>query len=243
MTAATRIVAGGILAAGEGGRLRRDGWRMSKPLVPIAGTPLVERAIENMRSAGVRRIGILFNESEEDCVRFVRSRFPDSGIEVRVQTTASSFETFRELSALLPEGTALFSTVDAWCRPEDFRRFAEEACEAGGDATVLAVTSLVDDERPLWVSCERGAGGGAVRAIGGDTGDCVTAGVYLFPARARELAARSEAGRLREFLRRLADAGEPVVALPIGDVVDIDRGRDVRLAEELALRAARGEAK
>jgi len=241
-----KIAAGGILAAGEGSRLRRDGWRMSKPLVPIAGVPLVQHAIENMRAAGIRRIGILFNEDEADCVRFVQTRFPaadsgdaeDSGdIEVRVRTTASSFETFRELSGGLPEGRALFQTVDAWCRPADFLRFAEAAAAAPEETTVLAVTSLVDDERPLWTRCERGAAGGAVLEIGGPAGDCATAGIYLFSPRARSLAATSRADRLRAFLARLLAEGEPLLAIPIAEVVDVDRGRDVQVAEELARRA------
>lgn len=33
---------GGIIAAGEGSRLRRDGFVMPKPMVPIAGVPLIE---------------------------------------------------------------------------------------------------------------------------------------------------------------------------------------------------------
>jgi NDP-sugar pyrophosphorylase family protein len=238
VTRVRTMTAGGILAAGEGSRLRRDGWRVSKPLVPIGGVPLVQRAIENMQAAGIKRIGVLFNEEEVDCVRFVQTRFPaeHTGVEVRVKTTASSFETFQELSAALPEGRALFQTVDAWCRTEDFCRFALSADATPDDATVLAVTTLVDDERPLWTRCEAGADGGAVLEIGGATGDCATAGFYAFSPRARRFAARSNADRLRTFLGRLLEAGEPILAVPVADVVDVDRGRDVETAEALAKR-------
>lgn len=246
------IAAGGILAAGEGSRLRRDGWRISKPLVPIGGVPLIQHAIENLKAAGVLCIGVLFNEDEADCVRFVRARFPGIGdetdpadrpagrggrveieVRVRVKTTASSFETFRELSAELPSGRALFQTVDAWCRAGDFLRFVREAEAAPADTTVLAVTPLVDDERPLWTRCEGGASGGAIREIGGTAGDCATAGIYLFSPRARSLAVSSGADRLRFFLAELFEGGEPMLAVSIPEVVDVDRGRDVRLAEEL----------
>lgn len=257
MTAAigATIAAGGILAAGEGSRLRRDGWRISKPLVPIGGVPLIQHAIENLRAAGIRCIGVLFNEDEADCVRFVRTRFPGTGsaedeedeevgvgrrsarIDIRVKTTASSFETFRELSGALAPGRALFQTVDAWCRPEDFVRFVRDAEAAPPDATVLAVTPLVDDERPLWVRCAEGASGGAISEIGGASGDFATAGIYLFSPRARDLAVLSRAGRLRSFLAELLEQGEPMLAVSIPEVVDVDRGRDVRLAEDLAGRA------
>ena len=230
----------GILAAGEGSRLRRDGWTVPKPLVPIGGVTLIEHAVENLLAAGADRIAILFNESEEDCARFVREKYAGRGIEVALRTTPSSLETLRELSRRLPAGPALFSTVDAWCPREDFARFAEEA-RGFPEETVLAVTRFVDDERPLWV--RRGANG-RVAALGGDDGDCVTAGIYRFSARARTLAvsAPGSLDRLRAFLGWLVREGEPVRAVEIPKVIDVDRGRDVALAEELAAAAPAGAA-
>jgi hypothetical protein len=178
-------------------------------------------------------------------VRFVQARFAADlasaedgrpGIQIRVRTTASSFETFRELSGELPEGRALFQTVDAWCRPEELRRFLAAADETPPETTVLAVTTLRegDDERPLWTRCASGAGGGTVLEIGGPSGDCATAGLYVFSPGARELARRSRADRLRTFLAELSAAGEPLHAVPVAGVVDVDRGSDVQSAEALA---------
>jgi NDP-sugar pyrophosphorylase family protein len=222
----------GILAAGEGSRLRRDGWTIPKPLVPIGGVTLIEHAIENLFAAGADRIAILFNEAEEDCARFVREKFARREIDVALRTTPSSLETFRELSRGLPPGPALFSTVDAWCPREDFVRFAGEARHFP-DSTVLAVTPFVDDERPLWVQRERD---GRVSRIGGPDGDCVTAGIYRFSARARALAlaAPESLDRLRAFLAWLVGEGEPIEAVEIAKVIDVDTSRDVALAEELA---------
>ncbi|TAK71533.1 MAG: SIS domain-containing protein [Dehalococcoidia bacterium] len=47
-----------ILAAGEGTRMRPLTDRMPKPMVPIAGRPLLEHTIENLAEAGVREIAI-----------------------------------------------------------------------------------------------------------------------------------------------------------------------------------------
>ena len=232
MSAANRIPElGGILAAGEGSRLRRDGWTVAKPLIPIGGVTLIEHAVENLLAAGADRIAILFNEAEADCLRFVREKFPRREIDVALRTTPSSLETFRELSRRLPSGPALVSTVDAWCPREDFVRFAREA-RRFPDSTVLAVTPFVDDERPLWV--RRGRNGRVIE-IGGPDGDCVTAGIYRFSARARELAlsAPESLDRLRAFLAWLAGEGEPIEAVEIAKVIDVDRSRDVALAEEL----------
>ncbi|MCA1582146.1 MAG: NDP-sugar synthase [Acidobacteria bacterium] len=229
----TAPVFGAILAAGEGSRLRSDGWDGPKPLVRVAGVPLIEHAISNFLASGVTRLAIIFSDSEEDCAAFVRSRFPGAEIDILLRRTSSSFESFRALSARIPAGRILFSTVDGWWLPEDFAGFVRAAVATPADSTVLAVTRFVDDERPLWV---RTRGDGAVEALGGEGGDCVTAGAYLFSARARELAADAPADRLREFLHWLVRQEEPVRAVSVGKVVDVDRGRDVAVAEELARR-------
>jgi NDP-sugar pyrophosphorylase family protein len=228
---ARAIRAGGILAAGEGSRLRNDGWTMAKPLVPVEGIPLVEHVIGNFLAAGIDRLCVIFNASEEDCARFVRSRFPGADIRILVETTASSYESFREIAPLLPPGPALVSTVDAWCPRPDFIQFARRAEELPEEATVLAVTPFVADEKPLWV---RRNGSDRVTDLGGDSGDVVTAGLYVFPERVRSLAAPPTIGRLREYLAWLVERGEDVRGLTIEAVVDVDRAADVALASRLA---------
>jgi hypothetical protein len=126
----------------------------------------------------------------------------------------------------------LVSTVDAWCVEADFVRFVEGAVRRPADATVLAVTALVADEKPLHVVM---APDGRVKAIGGDAGDLVTAGMYLVPEAVRQLTPPPGLGRLREFLSWLARSGAPVFGEVIDRVVDVDRADDVALAETLAL--------
>ncbi len=55
-----------LLAAGEGTRLR--GVAPSKPLCPVAGKPLIARAIEGMAAAGLRRVIVVLGY-EKDAVR------------------------------------------------------------------------------------------------------------------------------------------------------------------------------
>ena len=229
--------AGAILAAGDGSRLREDGWTMSKPLVPVDGFPLIEHVVENFLAAGIGSLSIIFNAREEDCARFVRSRFPGRDIRILVKTTASSLESFREITRMLPPGPALVSTVDAWCPRADFVEFARRAAEASDGETILAVTPFVSDENPLRV---RLGPGGLVTGIGGDSGDAVTAGIYVFPERVRNLPAPASLGRLREYLAWLVERGETVRALTIEEVVDVDRASDIALAESLAARRLNG---
>ena len=99
------------------------------------------------------------------------------------------------------------------------------------DATVLAVTPLVADEKPLWVTLEPD---GRLAAIGGVHGRHVTAGVYRLSARARRVEEAPPLPRLRDYLRWLRDQGEPMYGEIIETVVDVDRGEDVAAAEALA---------
>ena len=228
---ALQIVSGAVIAAGEGSRLKDLG--VPKPLVEIGGTPLIAHVLENFEAAGIASAAVIFNESERDCEAFVRERFPRLVTSIRIKSTRSSLESYREILAAAPPGRLLVSTVDAFCPRKDFVRFVRRAEALPADATVLAVTRYVHDEKPLWVNLARGHEG-RVSAIGGSRGDAVTAGIYVFPENVRRLAWPADLGRLREYLAWLAREDHPIEALEIEKVVDVDRAEDVAAAEELA---------
>ena len=230
------MVEGGIIAAGLGSRLRRDGFTVAKPLVPVAGVPLIAGVIENFLAAGIRSLRIVVNEEERDCVDWVERRFPGLHADWIVKTTASSLESFVAVAGTRAGERMLVSTVDAWCRPADFARFAEAAGEWPADTSVLAVTPLVADENPLWVDLDDR---GRVTVLGGGAGRLVTAGMYLVSTRVRQTPPPPGLGRLREYLTWLWRHGEPLAGEVVETVVDVDRALDVALAEALAQTARR----
>ncbi len=224
----TAISSGGIIAAGEGTRLK--GLGLAKPLVPVAGVPLIERVLGNFEVAGISSVAVIFNGREQDCADFVRERFARLVKSVILRTTPHSLESFRMILASAPPGRLLVATVDTLCATEDFVAFVREAGRVPEGETVLAVTPLVADENPLWV---RHQPDGRVTEIGGPSGDAVTAGFYVVSQHARSLAPPPGLGRLREYLAWLCASGEPIRALTIEKAVDIDRPEDIRLAESL----------
>src|SRR5215468_6857816 len=108
---------GAIIAAGEGRRLREGGFPMPKPMVPVAGVPLLGSAIERFAGAGIQPVIVIVNEGERECVGWARARFPALDLRFLVESTASSLVSFQRVLAASPGPRVLVSTVDAWCRP------------------------------------------------------------------------------------------------------------------------------
>ncbi len=230
MSAPTTIT-GGIIAAGEGSRLKRDGLRMPKSMVPVADIPLIERVVSNFVKAGITQLQIIFNEDDRECATFVRERFPNLDIQCIIKTTRSSYESFWEVGRRSGPGRILMSTVDWICPEPAFHRFIDQAMCCRQASAVLAVTPFVADEKPLWVTLDPS---GRVTAIGGASGDVVTAGLYLVSGAIFSQAPHpSTLGRLRDFLTWLVAEGEPVYGVVMDQVIDIDRAEDLQLAEAL----------
>jgi len=221
---------GGIIAAGDGTRLRQAGYGVPKALVPVAGVPLIGWVLRNFLAVGITAPVIIVNEQSRSCVAWVRESFPALDADFIVKTTPSSLESFLAVRRRLGGGRCLISTVDSWCRPHDFAHFVERALRHPPEATVLAATSFVADEKPLWLTADAS---GRVLDLGGSSGTLVTAGMYLLSERP-ETMAPPPLGALREFLGWLVRQGYPVYAERIDMVVDVDRPEDVALAERLA---------
>lgn len=225
------IAGGGIIAAGAGSRLRLAGRAMPKALVPVCGKPLIEHVIRNFVAAGIPSLTIIFNEQSQECVTWLHTHFPSLHPRIIVKTTASSLESFLEVTKRMEAGRALISTVDAWCPPDVFGAFVEAARGFAPDATVLAMAPPDDDDQPLWASLDDS---GRVIRLGGRSGEVVTAGIYLIPESVRRLSPPPGLERLRDFLTWLFRSGQPLFGVTLPRVVDVDRPQDILRAEGLA---------
>ena len=222
---------GGIIAAGDGRRLRGDGWSVPKPLVPVAGVPLLEVVVRNFLASAITPISIIVNERDGECVAWARTRLPGADLRFIVKTTASSLESFTRVAAAGLPGSMLISTVDAWCRPDDFARFVAAARrrppDGGGSRhhpTRGRREPPVGDGRSRRAREARGGTGGRRRHRG-----------PLSPAGgAAPAGATGAAGSPARVPRVAGGAGEPMYAETIDTVVDVDRASDVALAESLA---------
>jgi NDP-sugar pyrophosphorylase family protein len=222
------VLRGGVIAAGHGTRLRADGYRVSKPMIPVGGRPLIEHALDRFRAVGVRQATVIINEGSDDCGRWLADHADGLDVDLIVRTTPSSYASFALVAARLTGAPAVITTVDAIMAIETFQRFVNSAACFPNDAFVLGLTSHVDDDNPLWATLDEA---GRIRSLGGDHGGRVTAGVYWLPARR---GAPPSAGfkRLRDYLKWLVEQGQPVYGIVLPLVFDIDRARDVEAAEQ-----------
>ena len=222
------ILQGGIIAAGDGRRLRADGYRVSKPMVPVAGRPLIELALDRFSAAGIHRLTIIINETSDDCRQWLREHGGDFDLDLIVRSTPSSYASFQVVTDRLAGAPAVITTVDAIMPVNDFRTFVKSACDLAKNAMVLGLTDYVDDENPLWARLD--AADGRIRELGGSDGSHVTASLYWLPAQQPE---KSKIGfdRLRDYLGWLVAEHQPVYGIALPRVFDIDRARDIVAAE------------
>jgi NDP-sugar pyrophosphorylase family protein len=221
------IVRGGVIAAGDGTRLRAEGYRVSKPMVPVGGRPLIDRTLHRFRAVGIRQLSIIINQTSDDCRRWLYEHTADFEIDLIVSSTQSSYASFQIVANRLLGAPALISTVDAVMPASDFRAFIESALNLPRNAVALALTDHIDDDIPLWATMDAD---GRIRQLGGSEGSHVTAGLYWLP-KERPAEPTTSFARLRDYLSWLIGQHQPVCGIVLPRVFDIDRARDIAAAE------------
>jgi NDP-sugar pyrophosphorylase family protein len=223
----------GIIAAGLGERLRDPGFAQPKPLVPVAGRPLIDYALTAVTAAGMTEVACIVNEQSRGIEEHCRHAWPDLRFEFVRRTTPSSMESLFTLSSLLGSGRFVLLTVDAVFAPAALPRFLAAAAARDDAHGVLAVNGFVDDEKPLWVTL---GSAGEILLMGPPARDSglVTAGFYVFdPLIFREIptARTRRFAALREFLGHLLAGGYRMYGERVPKTVDVDRPADIAVAE------------
>jgi NDP-sugar pyrophosphorylase family protein len=229
-----------IIAAGEGSRLRAEGIATPKPLLPIGGVPLIERLLRLARENGARSVAVIVNATPEaEQVRaFLGSRSFGVPVDLVVKTTPSSVHSVQALLPLMGGEPFCLFTVDAVFREDELRRFLAFAEADDQSAGALALTTFVNDEKPLYARCQ----GDRIVALedsrpsGSPEPALVTGGLYyLRPAATATLdeSVRGGTSHLRNALRRVLQEGHTVRAFVFSRIVDVDDRSDIEAAEEL----------
>lgn len=142
---------------------------------------------------------------------------------------------FAELSGMMPaEGKFVLTTVDTIFRREDFARYvARFETEEGIDA-LMAVTSHIDDEKPLYVATDAEMRVTQFSDTAAEDIHFVSGGIYGLTPPALGVLHRclhDGVSRMRNFQRRLLTDGLRVKAYDMGTILDVDHASDISKAD------------
>lgn len=225
----------GIISAGKGNRLVAEGYGQPKPLVPVNGVPMIERLARIMMRCGAERIAVIVNADNRETAEFVRRLSRELPIDLTVKSTPTPMHSLMELSPYLGQGRFCVTTVDTVFAESRFRAMMDEFARIPYDG-IMGVTSLIDDEKPLYVDVD---GEMMIRGFLDEMGVSrfVSAGIYALNASAFDVlegCLGSGQTRMRYFQRQLLESGLRLKAFDMGRVVDVDHADDVAKAQQIA---------
>ena len=227
----------GIIAAGDGRRIKEEGGLLPKPLVEIDGTPMIGRLIKVMEECGAHSVSVILNSDMTEVLQYLEDISSTVGCELKLmpKKTPSSMHSFYELLHLMkPTGKFVITTVDTIFRAEDFKKYVEFFRNAPTDIDgVMGVTSYIDDEKPLYVETEGRHRITAFKDAPFEGVKYVSAGIYGLQTSAFPILQEcitNGVNRMRNFQRKLVEKGLNLDAFDLGKVLDVDHPSDIEKA-------------
>lgn len=220
-----------LLAAGQGSRLRDTA--PSKPLCPIAGVPLIDRALASLTAAGIARAVVVTGYRAEAIEAHLAAR--EWPIAVKTVRTPD-WQQPNGVSALAAVGhvsdDALLAMCDHLVVPALYARLAETGAR---DGLTLGIDrrlghAWIDPEDVTCVATE----GDRIRAIGKGLGphDCYDVGVFAVSSAFFEALRKLPAPSITEGVRLLAARNLAFVTdCSDLDWIDVDDARALAQAE------------
>lgn len=219
-----------IMAGGEGMRLRPITDNIPKPMVDIGGVPLLERQIQRLADARIKRVYISVNYLSH----LIEEYFGDGssfGLEIRYLREVQKLGTGGALSLLLerPDGPILVMNGDI-LTTSDFRSLSEFHVNNNAELTVAAVEYNVNI--PFGVIQNEGT---AVRALVEKPSQrfFCNAGIYVVSPAALDYIPRDQHFNMTDLVASCLAAQRSVVAFPvheywtdIGTHMDLEKARN-----------------
>lgn len=226
-----------IIAAGEGSRLAQEGVKLPKPLVELNGTPMIKRLIDIFMRCNATSLSVIVNEEMTQVREYLEGLTLPVPFNLVVKSTPSSMHSFYEVSRSFKEGKFCLTTVDTIFHETEFREYIK-AFEADDSADgYMAVTSFIDDEKPLYIDTDNQMQITAFRDKPWDGVKFISGGIYGLTAPALDVLQRcmdEGVSRMRNYQRALVDAGLRLKAYQFDKIVDVDHAGDIVTAAAFA---------
>jgi choline kinase len=146
------MTVGGIMAGGIGKRLRDAG--VSKPLLPVAGKPIVVHVLDQFRDAGISRIVAETRRSDCELIE-VLIEYCAGRITLELVHAPDSLGTgtsLREILEVVNGEDCLISTVDTIAPAFAYKNLMDFTHRQSFEiAAVILATTFVHDEAPIWI--------------------------------------------------------------------------------------------
>lgn len=222
-----------IIAAGEGSRLASEGITTPKPMIPLQGTPMIERLVRIFMRNGAASVSIIINEEQPQTLAHLKELQKELPIEIVVKNTPSSMHSMHALSHHLQGDKFCLTTVDTLFHEEEFAAYIKAFDKS--DEGIMAVTDYIDDEKPLYVDTDEALNITAFHDNPSEQSRYISGGIYALPPQALDILDKCIAEgneRMRNFQRRLVDSGMKLKAHPFSKIIDIDHAEDIEKAEK-----------
>lgn len=223
-----------IIAAGEGSRLVQEGVALPKPLVNLNGTPMIKRLIGIFLDCDATEISIIVNEQMVQVQEYLRGLRLPVPLRLTVKSTPSSMHSFYEVSKDFSDGKFILTTVDTIFREDAFRAYAKAFEADDTHDGYMAVTSFIDDEKPLYIDVDKDMRITAFRDKPFDGVKYISGGIYGLNHKALPVLRKcmdEGVSRMRNYQRELVAAGLDLLAYPFEKIVDVDHAGDIATAE------------
>ena len=227
-------VAGGlqavIMAGGFGTRLRPLTEHLPKPMLPVGDRPLMERIIEQLQQAGIRRINITTHFKPEKIVEHFGNGAA-FGVDINYVNEDMPLGTGGALS-LMPTPTTPILVVNGdvltgidYLQMLDYHQEHQAVMTVAANLHTIKVPYGVIDSDGSHITGLREKP--EIRVF-------VNAGIYLIEPAAYEFIPANGHFNMTELIERLIAAGQPVVSFPIREYwLDIGQHADYERAEEM----------
>jgi|WetSurMetagenome_2_1015567.scaffolds.fasta_scaffold05152_3 NDP-sugar pyrophosphorylase family protein len=227
----------GVIAAGDGRRLKEEGINEPKPLIKVFGKTLLERVLDISKNYNFDSCNIIINEKFKEEVENseIFEKYKEIKINCIYKCTPSSLHSLNALKPFLSGDSFCLMTIDSIFHNLEFKSFIKQVKEGKESDGLIAVTNFVDDEKPLWVNINSN------NEIMGfynsqKNSKLVTGGIYYFNKgiiEKTDIAISRNLHRLRNFLQYLTEAEVKLKAFTFGKIVDVDHRSDLIEAEKL----------
>ncbi len=223
-----------IIAAGEGSRLKEEGFKHSKPMVVLQSQTLIDRLIKIFINNKADKIHIIINEYSPELSEHLDRLISNVPLNIITRSTPSSLHSFFELLPFIESSKICLTTVDTVFHEAEFKKFIEHFKMNDRTDGLMAATSFIDDEKPLYIGTDRelnitgfyDSKQYKTKLVSGGI-YCLTKQVYPVVKKAIE----SGASQMRNFQRLMITEGMHLKAYPFSKIIDIDHVTDIAKAE------------